>query len=96
MQIKQNNSREESMKLTPVLLGISLVTTTLSATLIAPAQANEYQANRNRHSPVKTYKTKKFCFVKRFYVPGSYDNRGYYHEGYWAVKKVCEFRQVRH
>jgi hypothetical protein len=78
------------MKSTPVLLGIVLTAIALSASFTSPARANEdeYQYSDNSYSNVENYE--EHCYFKRFYVPGSYDQYGNYHEGYWAVKKVCE------
>jgi hypothetical protein len=80
------------MKLTPILLGISLAATTLGTTLNNPVQATSYQPNESSYATAKTFKPKKYCFIKRFYIQGYVDHHGYYHPGYWAFKKVCKVR----
>jgi hypothetical protein len=84
------------MKVTPILLGISLAVTTLGVGLSNPARAGHIEAYPANRVPVRTATVKKKkCFLKRFYVPAQ-RKHGVFIPAQYVTKKVCEFVIVKH
>jgi hypothetical protein len=84
------------MKVTPILLGISLAVTTLGVNLSSPAQAGHMEAYPVNRVPVRTATVKKKkCFVKRFFVPAQ-RKHGVFIPAQYVNKKVCQFVVVKH